>query len=239
LTPSTTPTSNGDPTRDAARVSSRTSGWALVALLCSLGVFCPVLTIVGPVLGVIALREIKRTSNRRGRGLAWGAIVFGTLVTAAWAGGAVWWHVNVRRPLLNGPQAQLHAGFAGDVEAFKSGFTSSGAATSDEEALDFLNALSQRYGTFIDASLDMPDDPDAPTIDRQRPVLPYRFIFEDQTVRAEAAFVVADPSSGRLVCQFDWLIVYDDRLGDLRYPPDADTATGRAANGNGGSHDEP
>jgi hypothetical protein len=240
LSTSTTPSTNGEAARGNARGRPmRTSGWALVALLCSLGVFCPVLTIVGPVLGVIALREIGRSDARRGRGLAWAAIVLGAVVTAAWAGGGIWWHVNVRRPLLSGPQAELRAGFAGDVAAFKAGFTSDGASASDAEARSFLNALSSRYGTFIEASLDMPDDADAAAVDRHRPVLPYRLVFDGQTVQGEAAFVIADAATGRLLCRFDWLIVYDDRLGNLRYPPSEDPASGAAPEGIGEQHDQP
>jgi len=59
-----------------------TNGKAIAALACSLAglVFCGLPSIVGPILGIIAMRETKRT-GQDGYGLALAGVIIGALVT--------------------------------------------------------------------------------------------------------------------------------------------------------------
>ena len=62
-----------------------TNGKAIVALCTSLAglVFCGLPSIVGLILGVIAIRETRRT-GQDGYGLALGGVIVGGLVTVGW-----------------------------------------------------------------------------------------------------------------------------------------------------------
>ena len=67
---------------------SRTSGLAISSLVCSLIFCCPLTTIIGPILGLIAFVSIGSKPNLRGKGLALTGIILGVLMTTlqAWAG---------------------------------------------------------------------------------------------------------------------------------------------------------
>ncbi len=50
--------------------------------------------------------------------------------------------------------------------------------------------------------------------------------FESGPVEAEAEFIIMD--GGGLVLKFGWLVIRDDELADLVYPPTAKTRAERA-----------
>ncbi|MHC4101438.1 MAG: DUF4190 domain-containing protein [Planctomycetota bacterium] len=56
--------------QDLAGQPRRVSLWALLSLLCGVAVFCPVTSVLGPLLGLVALAEIRRKPQRTGRRLA-------------------------------------------------------------------------------------------------------------------------------------------------------------------------
>lgn len=62
-----------------------TNGLAIAALVCGLAFFVPFAAVLAIIFGIIALRQIARTFQR-GRGLAIGGIVTGTLVILGWVG---------------------------------------------------------------------------------------------------------------------------------------------------------
>ncbi|MHC4948461.1 MAG: DUF4190 domain-containing protein, partial [Planctomycetota bacterium] len=203
------------------------SGWALGALLCSLALACPPLTLVAPVLGLRALHDIRARGDRRGRGLAQAAIVIGTLATAGWVAALLWWHVTVRRPLLDGPAEALATGLAGDVSGFHAAFDGTGAAT-EAEAGVFLGELSARYGRL--AGMDQRRVEDLDGLPARPPggaVVPYVLAFETGTVEAEAAFRLRDEASGRFVFRWAWIAVRDAEAGDLVYPASYEEAARR------------
>ncbi len=214
-----------------------TSLWAVGSLLCGLGLFCPPVLLVAPLLGLRALVEIRARPELGGRGrrLAWAGIILGVIGTAAWAGAAAWWQVNVRRPILEGPSAALSAGFDGDIPAFRAAFDQSGGSGTggDLEAAAFIANLRQRYGRFIQASqapappADGPPPPvetgtkapgAAAATDRSRLRIGYRIVFEKQEVDAEAEFILVAKGAPGLVLRFGWIVVHDRERGDLAYP---------------------
>jgi hypothetical protein len=194
--------------------------WAVGSLLCSVAICCPVMTIIGPALGLRALVQIKANPAMLGRRMALTGIIVGTVATLLWIGGFFWWHYKARLPMLNGPQAELRAGLSGNIAGFKAGFTGPGAQGSDAEVISFLHELSSRYGTFIDAAVN--PSPSNPTslADPSSLRISYLFRFTNGQVEAEALFVTFGPSSvmPHPVFKWKWIRVIDPRRGDLVYP---------------------
>ena len=124
---------------------TRTSLWAIASLACGL-LPCPPLCLIAPVLGIVGLLQIRARPAITGRRLAVAGIILGLFASGVWSGASLWWHLHVRRPLIEGPREALVAGFAGDVEAFRGAFHESATT---KEASAFLVELSQRYGAFL------------------------------------------------------------------------------------------
>ncbi|MHC4991415.1 MAG: DUF4190 domain-containing protein [Planctomycetota bacterium] len=200
---------------------SRTSLWALLSLLCGVAVFCPVTSVLGPLLGAVALVDIRRKPHRTGAKLAVTGIAVGLLATAGWAAAARWWHVNAREPMLRGPAEALAAGLGGDVAGFEAGFT---APAGDARA--FLDEVAGRYGRLT-GSTQRPsfEETDPAQADTRRPRVAYTFEFESGPVEAEAQFVVWAQGEG-LVLKFAWLAFRDHELGHLVYPASAADVVG-------------
>lgn len=203
------------PARGPAR---RTSTWAVVALLCSAAIFCPLLTLVGPLIAIRALAGIRRGEAVRGQGFALAAIAIGLLATLGWVYGAYWWDRHARAPMLSGPEAALRAGFAGDVAGFREGWCCEAAAAPDLEAIAFINELRSRYGAFIE-SAGLPDrQPEGSALDPAGVGIWYRLRFERAEVDARAVFHVWADGESRLVLRFSSVVVVDPQRGELVFP---------------------
>lgn len=202
----------------------RTSGIAITALICSLVFCCPFTTILGIVLGAVALVMIGNNPMRRGKGMALTAIVLGVLFTAGQFVTWRWYQQNIVELMMRGPEPALQAGFAGDISGFRASFHSStGVAASDAEAQAFIEELRNRYGEFQSAQLDETRVSGAP-VGQTAWVLPYRLVFDRAQVNAEAEILMADPQTGALSVKPAYLTVLDPRLGDLTYPPSSTAA---------------
>ena len=114
--------------------------WAFVAIVCSVGM-CPFFTIAGVLLGIRAIVDIKARPGTRGIRLAWTAIFIGSLVTGLWGGGMLWWNINVRGQMQQGPVRAIIEG-QHDSLIFLKHFT----VQNKEEASMFLDELTLRYG---------------------------------------------------------------------------------------------
>ena len=199
----------------------RTSGWAISALLCSLAVFCPPLTILSPLLAVRALYHIKTAPRRKGRGLAIMALVLGGLTTLGWGWGAWWWNGNIRMPMIRGPLEALRAGTTGDLAGFKSGFFGDGAISSDEEAGRFLSELESRYGRLLSMA-QWKGQGAAPAGYQMRGYrITYLMSFETGPINAEGSFVITSADHPGFIGRFVWLALFDEEQGDLVYPASA------------------
>jgi hypothetical protein len=94
-----------------APVYARTSGWAIAGLFFSAALCCPLMTLIGPLLGLRALIQIRADPQRiAGVGLARAAIVLGLLATVAQAGSLWWWQNHARSRMLQGPATEIRAG---------------------------------------------------------------------------------------------------------------------------------
>lgn len=201
-----------------ASPAKHNSPWAIAALMCSLVILCPLATLLGPMLGLKAIADIRAQPGLKGTRYAVAAIVIGLLMTATWFATAAMLNAGIRQPILTGPVEPLQAGFQGDIVGFKAGFDGRGAEATDEQAIAFINELTRRYGVFHHMELATADpDADPPDTDSVKRIVPYTMTFERGLLEAEAAFV---PFEGmRFIGKWRWIVIYDDELGDLKFPP--------------------
>jgi hypothetical protein len=199
----------------------RTSALAVTALVSSLVFCCPCTTVMGVILGVIALAVVAAKPDRKGKGLAVAAIMIGLVLTAAWGVLFNWAYQDFSRRQMEGPRTELHSAYAGDYAGFRAGFYGPAAAASDEEIKQFAQTLEQRYGAFRTARLD--ETRFDPFKDMMNPVktAPYVLEFEQATIDADIEIASQDPASGRFLggLRFGRIVIHDDDAGDLEFPP--------------------
>lgn len=194
------------------------SPWAVAALMLSLVVLCPLATVLGPLLGLKAIADIRAVPGLKGKGYAVAAIIIGVTTTIGWFAAAAWLNASIRQPILNGPVEYLQSGFRGDIAGFKDGFDGSAAQVPDDQVVRFINELTRRYGVFNDMQLAPADSevdpPDPDTVER---IVPYVLTFDRGLIEADAAFVAFEGI--RFIGKWRWILIHDDELGDLKYPP--------------------
>lgn len=205
----------------------RTSGLAISSLVCSLIFCCPLTTIIGPILGLIAFVTIGSNPNRRGKGLAVTGIILGVVLTSGWVyfGSKAWAFFGQAIELVaNGPKTALVAGSSGDLTSFKEAFYGEGASVSDDKAQNFLDELNERYGAFADSRFDESSGSFTPTPGQNSMIVPYIIDFDTATVSADVEIIFADPTnnSDPFVFKIGYIVIHDDDLGALRYPPSPD-----------------
>ena len=94
----------------ASPAARRTSRLAIGSILSSLVVCCPVTTILGPLLGGVALKKIGADPALRGRGLAMTGIALGLIFTILQALTGLWLKEKILDPTNIGPLDALTAG---------------------------------------------------------------------------------------------------------------------------------
>jgi hypothetical protein len=192
------------------------STWAILALVLSASVFCPVFTMLGPLFALRGLAEIKAQPRLRGRRLALAAMVIGVLATVGWTAGAILWNKHARRPMLAGPEPALRAGLAGEVESFQSAFAGQQSTASSKEAGAFLDELTRRYGALDGCEIDTAGKGSMPAGGQGR--IPYVLHFRSGDVKAEALFITFGGRMLKPVFKWNWIRVIDPQRGDLVYP---------------------
>ncbi|MHC4990724.1 MAG: hypothetical protein ACYTGC_07050 [Planctomycetota bacterium] len=196
------------------------SGWAVAAIVCSCAVFCLPLTLLGTLLGVVAIAHVRALPGRRGLGLAVAAVIIGGLTTSLWAAGAVWWDRAVREPVRRGPVEAIAAGLSGDASRFQAAFYDRSPIPPDE-AESFLEEMRRRYGPRVSLAPGEGRAPTAPLMQRGRVGCPYTLVHADGTARMEAVFVIYEPDDSRLVLRFESLTIIDPPNPPLRFPAEA------------------
>lgn len=199
-----------------APARQKLSLWALAALLCSICIVCPIAPALGLVLGTVAVFDVRR-KNRRGLRMAVAALIVGVLSMAGWGLLAGWWNTHARGPMLFGPVEAIASGQRGDIAGFRAAFLPDADADADRDAIDFIAAVTERYGRLVASSQRVDDSEPATTL--RRAAIPYEFMFESGPIDAEAEFVLSRDDGGGLVLKFAWVVIRDPVAGDLRYPP--------------------
>lgn len=186
-----------------------TSGMAIASLVCSLIACCPLITILGPVLGAVALVQIGSPPRRKGKMIAIAGIIIGLITTVISSAGGYW---LLARGLyfMEGPVPALDAGHSGDITGFKSHFRD-GARYSDEEVHAFLNEMIRRYGPYQSARYYEQGD----VVDGRTPgtaVATYVAQYSNKSVQMEAELNI-------FTLEVEYILVRDPDEGDIRFPP--------------------
>lgn len=206
---------------DLYQQPQRTSGMAIASLVCSLIICCPLITVLGPIFGAIALATIGSPPQRRGKGLAIAGIVIGLITTVLGivAGMQIVRVVSEYIEFVEaGPAPALQAAAASDVNGFRSYFVTPAANASDEQVQAFFAEVQSRYGTFISATMDQQTAP--PQFGSPVIVMPYILQFSDaNNVSADVEIHFVDPQTQRGTKKLGYILIRDPDQGDLRFPP--------------------
>ncbi|MBC8200525.1 MAG: DUF4190 domain-containing protein [Planctomycetes bacterium] len=198
--------------------------WSIVAVLSAIGL-CPLFTIAAVLFGIRALVDIKAKGDTRGVRLAWFAILFGSLLTGLYGGGMLWWNINVRDRIEQGPIQAILQGQSGDISSFESMFTKS---TSSIDSATFLAALHKNFGTLISGAQDQTAGEIAVDSDKlflgMVPVeaeLEYILQFskqDDVHLRAKFELFTQVDGGNTFTNRFVWIQIEDKEKGNLVYP---------------------
>lgn len=216
---------------------AKTSGLAIASLICSCIFCCPITTLLGPLLGLIAVLRIKSNPQLKGTGLAVVAILLGLIFTILQGFGAKFMWDNFYRVMLRGPNDALVAGFGGDPAGFRTDFTGDAENATDPEIQAFVDDLRDRYGEFTKAWIH--PESDFPGTGDESTEMTYELVFADATVTCDAMVVLFQPPDGPPSFLLESLTVRDPNLGDLHFPAgseadadaDADDTDADAENG--------
>ena len=195
-------------------------GMATASLICSLILCCPIVTLVGVILGIVALMRI-RGSAMSGRGLAWAGIIIGiltTTLTTLFMIIAVNVGLGVLEQTPESVTTAIKAGITGDIEKFRMEFTHEAVAASDDEITSFLETISTRYGVFDKAVIDMATMQVGQQPSGDEPELPIQLVFETKTISAIAVFTIAKGTDSLIDVQIQCLLIRDPENGDVAFP---------------------
>ena len=107
---------------------------ATAALVSSLIVCCPITTILGPILGVLALIRLPSRPHLKGKGFAWSSIIVGIIATVVWVV-LGWLTVNFFTDFVEQTRTvsteTIQAGYDKDYNTFRSHLTRSSSQVSD------------------------------------------------------------------------------------------------------------
>lgn len=232
-----------DPYGQAVMPPKKTSGLAIGGLICSLLGVIPCLGWVtaplGVLLGAIAVATTGATSERKGRGLGFAAVIIGLIMCVVWAWIAMKGYGLIKEYdvfVRTGPQQTLKTGFDGNVSGFQADFDGPGSTAPVAEAQAFLDQLKSRYGAFQSAKIDeQGGPPPQPQPGQTKLSFPYVLTFANQTVNADIELVFADKNakslSGMFLKKFGYIIIEDPVNGDLAYPSSAAPSGGSSGRG--------
>ena len=195
-------------------------GMATASLICSLILCCPIVTLVGVILGIVALLKI-RGSAMSGRGLAWAGIIIGiltTTLTTLFMIIAINIGLGVLEQTPESVTTAIKAGITGDIEKFRMEFTHDAVAASDDEITSFLETITTRYGVFDKAVIDMATMQAGQQPSGDEPELPIQLVFETKTISAIAVFTIAKGTDSLIDVQIQCLLIRDPENGDVAFP---------------------
>ena len=157
------------------------SGMAVASLICSLIICCPLTTVLGPVLGLIALFRFKKQEYLTGKGYAISGIIIGVIATIFWivasviVGGLATEYLEEIKQVST---ESIQSAYDGDYEKFRSYLTRDAAHATDAEIEDFVSILQERHGKFDNAFLNLQAQYEQPEVSDSVDLIPIRFIFE-------------------------------------------------------------
>jgi hypothetical protein len=208
-------------------LSQERSTLTTVALISSLIVCCPVTTILGPILGVVALIRLRSRPHLKGKGLAWSSIIVGIIATAVWAVlGMLTFNfitdfVEQTRTVST---ETIQAGYDSDYSTFRSYLTKSSSQVSDEEIQIFIETLKERYGNFDSAFFNMQEQEQTEITQTTREApIPIHFVFETTDATGIIMFEFV-PTNDWYEMKIGCIQIEDTKHGDIVFPVDSPCA---------------
>ncbi len=201
------------------------SGLATIAMVCSFIICCPITTIVGPILGVIALLTLRGKPQLTGKGFAWTAIVVGLISTILWVGAGLFFGRMALKFIEQAGEVTtttIQAGFDKDYTTFRAGLSQSSSDVTDEEIDQFITELESRYGTFDSAVMNMEEQQQGIKPTANEAPLPIRLLFETTDVPADVLMEVIPSGGFEFEFKLGCIRINDAKLGDLIFPKDSD-----------------
>ncbi|MBT4524176.1 MAG: DUF4190 domain-containing protein [Phycisphaerae bacterium] len=197
------------------------SGLATIAMVCSFIICCPITTIVGPILGVIALLTLRGKPQLTGKGFAWTAIVVGLISTIIWVGAGLFFGRMALKFIEQAGEVTtttIQAGFDKDYTTFRAGLSQSSSDVTDEEIDQFITELESRYGTFDSAVMNMEEQQQGIKPTANEAPLPIRLLFETTDVPADVLMEVIPSGGFEFEFKLGCIRINDAKLGDLIFP---------------------
>jgi len=196
------------------------SGLATASIICSVMICCPIVTLVGVILGIVALLRI-RGSQKAGRGLAWAGIIIG-LVTTTLSSLLIAFVANAAFEVLEQTPklvtTAIESGINGDIEAFRTEFSFDAVSANDEEVTTFIETITSRYGTFDEAVIDMQAMQGGQQSSKEQAEIPLQLVFETQTISSTVVIDIAQGKESWVDVKIQCLLIHDSEKGDLAFP---------------------
>lgn len=212
-------TESAMPLPDPAEAASATRmcRTSVLAAMFALPLCCPPMSLLAAATGVLALRQIRRDASLHGRGLAWAAVLVGSLSASIFSW-LLW--TNGLDTLWRGPNPPIGALMRADAPAMARHWSGPGAALPAEALRAFAEPLEAAHGRFLEARnsatrlASLQQDGRDPVV-----TVPITMVFERGTVEADLGLERFDPRGGGVVMKWRSLRVLDPALRETVFPP--------------------
>jgi hypothetical protein len=204
------------------------SGLATTSLICSLIICCPIATIVGPILGLIALIKMKAKPQISGRGFAWSGIIIGVVSTIVWVGIGAFvtkMGLDFLEKVATLSTETIQAGYEGDYQKFRGNLTRSSSSVTDEEIKSFIDTLQTRYGKFDSSILNMQDQNYSSEASESAEVIPVRFIFETNDASGLLFLEITSGTWFDYEMHISKITIFDSKDGNIEFPNNSEDSS--------------
>ena len=174
--------------------------WAILSFAFSLGI-CPLFSMFSFLFGFRALVEIRSNPFVRGKKFALAGLIISSIITLLWVSFGFWWHLNVRKPLFNGPALIINSAVKKDFDQFFDLFGVINPSVQQlEMAENFIDSVQERWGDLVAVKVDTKEiqnleESEEPLILGLIPYsghIEYILEFENERVSARAEYLVAN-----------------------------------------------
>ena len=197
------------------------NGLATASLICSLIICCPIATIVGPILGLFALSNMKGKPQISGRGFAWSGIVIGVVSTIVWAvlGTFItYMGLDFIEKVGTISTETIQAGYEGDYKKFRANLTRSSSSVTDEEIKTFIDTLQTRYGNFDSSIFNKQSQNLSMESSEGEEVFSVRYIFETNDVFGALFIKITSDTMLDYEMHISRITIFDSTDGDIVFP---------------------
>lgn len=197
------------------------SSLAITSLVMSVIFCCPLTTITGLVLGLVAFFRFGSNPTLKGKWMAVTAMIVGLASTIGQALYVLFIWTAFVAPIMAGPQAMLIEGSEGRVAGFVDSFVPASPPLDRTHAAEaFLKEVKARYGAFHSAEIDQASIAPAVQPSGREFKADYMLRFENGAVRSTCTIEIVD-AGGEMSMKFLELVIHDADRGDIQFPAEA------------------